>query len=196
MAILEEHLGGHQGTTNIDAGALDWIINELNPKSFLDIGCGPGGMVEHAERCGLDSFGIDGDYTLKRYNPDKFLIHDYTVGPAPLDKRFEFGWSVEFLEHVYEKYIPNYMQSFQQCDCILITYAPPGWGGHHHVNENTQEYWIDTFKNYGFTFNQSLTDGLRNSSTMNVPKKVKPNTPENKLRKAFVRTRGLVFTHG
>ena len=169
MAILEEHLGGHQGKTNIDAGALDWIINELNPTSFLDIGCGPGGMVEHAERCGLDSFGIDGDYTLKRYNPDKFLIHDYTVGPAPLDKRFDFGWSVEFLEHVEEKYIDNYIDAFKSGKYVICTHAQPGQAGHHHVNCKPKSYWIDLFAKHGLFYSEEFTNQMKEASTMGKP---------------------------
>ena len=46
---LEDHLGGHQGTTHIDKGTLRWAIDKLNVTSMLDVGCGPGGMVELAD---------------------------------------------------------------------------------------------------------------------------------------------------
>ena len=58
---LEEHLGGHNGVTHLDEGALRWAISTLKIESMLDVGCGPGGMVELAEWYGLDSHGIDGD---------------------------------------------------------------------------------------------------------------------------------------
>ena len=87
--MLEKHLGGHQGKTHIDAGTLDWAIKNLKVKSLLDIGCGPGGMVELANNLGLDAVGIDGDYTLDRYDSSKFIIHDFTKGPAPISKRFD-----------------------------------------------------------------------------------------------------------
>lgn len=190
MSTLPEHLGGHSHKTNIDRGALSWLIDTFQTKSFLDIGCGPGGMVDLADEMGLDSFGIDGDFTIPRKNSDKVLIHDFTVGPAPLTKRYDIGWSVEFVEHVYEEYIPNYIQAFQQCDVMVMSFAPPGHGGYHHVNENTQEYWIETLEKYGFKFHQKFTEDLRNVSTMN--RKVKTTNPK-KLRKAFVHLRGLVF---
>ena len=87
--MLEKHLGGHQGKTHIDEGTLDWAIKNLKVKSLLDIGCGPGGMVELANNLGLDAVGIDGDYTLDRYDSSKFIIHDFTKGPAPISKRFD-----------------------------------------------------------------------------------------------------------
>lgn len=43
---LPEHLGGHKNRTHLDEGSLDHCIKILQVKSMLDIGCGPGGMVE------------------------------------------------------------------------------------------------------------------------------------------------------
>lgn len=189
MPDLPEHLGGHANRTNVDLGALQWLQETFNPKTFLDIGCGPGGMVDLAADSNLDSYGIDGDYTISRNNPHRVLIHDFTLGPAPLENHYDIGWSVEFVEHVYEKYIPNYIQAFQQCKIMIMSFAPPGYGGYHHVNENTQEYWINTLENYGFTFHRTFTEELRNASTMNRKK----TTNTKKLRKAFVHLRGLVF---
>jgi hypothetical protein len=31
-----------------------------------------------------------------------------------------------------------------------VSAAPKGQGGHHHVNENSKEYWIEKFAEYGF----------------------------------------------
>lgn len=181
---LAEHLGGHANKTNIDIGALKLLINKFQPKSFLDIGCGPGGMVELASQNGLYSRGIDGDHTIDRFDPNHFIVHDFTKGPAPLDRTFDLGWSVEFVEHVYADYIPIYIQAFKACKVILLTYAPPGFGGHHHVNEQPEEYWLDVMKKYGFKYDQQTTQEVRNASTLNLKKK---------SRKAFVKHRGLIF---
>ena len=43
---LQDHLGGHMNKTHLDKGALAWIKNKFNAKTYLDIGCGPGGMVQ------------------------------------------------------------------------------------------------------------------------------------------------------
>ena len=182
--MLEDHLGGHNGKTHLDKGALNWLIKKFNVKSFLDIGCGPGGMVELAYTNKLKALGIDGDYTLSRFDKSKFIIHDFTIGPAPVNDIFDVGWSVEFVEHVYEKYIPNYVQAMKKCKNLIITYAPPGWPGHHHVNCQPEEYWIEKLAEYGLSYDATLTEELREVSTMNYPKKAK---------KAFVRNRGLFF---
>jgi SAM-dependent methyltransferase len=183
--MLEDHLGGSLGRTHLDHGALDWLIDQFAPTSYLDIGCGPGGMAELAESKGLQVQGIDGDHTLERYNPDRFLIHDFTKGPVTLEQQYDIGWSCEFVEHVYEEYIPNFMSAFKQCKVLMITYAPPGWPGHHHVNCQPEQYWIDCLQDNGFTYSSDLTGELRAHSTMNTHKK----------KKAFVRNRGLMFVN-
>jgi len=181
--MLEAHLGGHGNKTHLDEGVINWCLDTLNIQSFLDIGCGPGGMVELAKQKNLKVLGVDGDHTLERKNPDDFLIHDFTKGPAPIEDKFDLGWSVEFVEHVYEHYQTNYMPAFQQCKYVVMTFAPPGWKGHHHVNLKEEQYWIDTFKQYGFFHNQTFTKFIRQTSTMNT----------HKRKKAFVRNRGLFF---
>jgi len=181
--MLENHLGGHLNKTHLDYGALTWLKNKFNATSYLDIGCGPGGMVQLADELGFTAYGIDGDYTINRYNSNNFLIHDFTKGPAPLHNTYDIGWSCEFVEHVYEEYIPNYAQAFKNCKLLVMTYAPPGWPGHHHVNLQEEEYWINMLANYNLIFNKELTKELREHSTMN----------QNKKKKAFVKNRGLIF---
>lgn len=168
--MLEEHLGGHNGLTHLDEGALNWL-HQLGHKSFLDIGCGPGGMVHLAEQKGFDSIGIDGDYTLERYNPSRFIIHDFQNGPAPVDRIFDIGWSVEFVEHVYKEYIPNYAQAMQKCKNLIMTHAVVGQTGYHHVNCQNAPYWIDKMSEYGFKLDEEKTKQLRIHSTMGKKKK-------------------------
>lgn len=186
--MLEEHLGGHAGYTHLDEGALDFVKDILKVKSMLDIGCGPGGMVQLANEKKINAIGIDGDYTLDRYDDSKFIIHDYTKGPIKKmkPKQFDLGWSVEFVEHVYEEYIPNYMPSFQRCNYVIMTYAPPGWLGHHHVNCQPESYWINKFIQYGFKYDGALTKQLRSRSTMRKPGK-------KGVKGAYVKKRGLLF---
>jgi len=183
---LEAHLGGHGGKTHTDEGTLRWAINALGIQSMLDIGCGPGGMVELANNLGVHAHGLDGDYTLKRYDDTKFTIHDFTNGPAPISDNFDLAWSVEFVEHVYEKYIPNYVAAMQKCKFLIMTYAPVGHGGHHHVNENTQEYWIDTMSQYGFKYFKDATNQMRNHSTMG-------STNKERKKFGFLKKTGLLF---
>lgn len=172
-----KHLGGHMNITHIDVGTLDFIVQKYNIKSFVDIGCGPMGMVHTAQARGLEVVGIDGDPRLKEAFP-ALKLHDYTKNCLKLDKTYDLGWSVEFLEHVSEKYINNYMETFKCCKRLCITHAPPNKKGHHHVNCQDAAYWIMKFTEYGFTYEEDTTKEIRSKSTM---------------VKEFMRNNGLFF---
>ena len=175
---LPDHLGGHQGKTHSDVGVLKYFIENFNIKSMLDVGCGPGGQVLQAREMGLHATGIDGDYTVQRPGND-WVIHDYTLGQSPIDKEVDLVWSCEFVEHVYEEYMPNFLKDFALGKMVCMTYAPPGFPGHHHVNCQPESYWIDQMDKIGFDFSSELTKNVRQVSTQ---------------RKKFVKKRGLVFT--
>jgi hypothetical protein len=168
---LPEHLGGHESITHTDTGALEWAISKFSAKRMIDVGCGPGGQVKKAQDLGLFAVGIDGDFTLQQKWDTEGIdvqLHDYTDGARMgVDGLcFDFAWSVEFLEHVEEKYISYYMHDFQLCKYVLCTAAPPGKWGHHHVNCQDLDYWINEFGKYGFIYDSDLSLELKESSTM------------------------------
>ena len=185
---LPDHLGGHKNKTHLDEGSLNFMKKLFNVKTMLDIGCGPAGMVKLAREKGIEAYGIDGDFSVERpdVETDWITIHDYEKGPSPVDKSFDLIWSCEFVEHVWEDYQENYMKDFQKGNFIVMTYAPPGKAGHHHVNCNTEDYWKGVFKEYGFQYDANLTRQIREVTTMNVKSKAAP-------RKAFVKNHGLCF---
>lgn len=152
------HLGGHFDFTSMFIDELIFLKNKFNVKQMLDIGCGPAGMVEFANHIGIYALGIDGDKNLKEKSYVKY--HDFNDGELLLDQKFDLIYSIEFLEHVYEKYIPNYMPLFQKGNNIFVSAAVPGQGGWHHVNEQNKDYWIEIFSQYGFTYQQEVVDSI------------------------------------
>tara|TARA_Y100001963_G_C6676568_1_gene397731 strand:- start:270 stop:989 length:720 start_codon:yes stop_codon:yes gene_type:complete len=185
------HLGGHFNIAHTDRGALKFLKEKLNAKSMIDIGCGPGNQVITAQKLGYTAIGIDGDKELLKNNYsvlDDMLIHDYTTGVIEFedDDFFDVAWCVEFLEHVEEKYMKNYMNTFQRCKYVICTAAEPGEPGWHHVNCQTKQYWIEKFDEYGFDFSKNLTKQLRENSTMNI---------KLKKRKHFIKRRGWLFVN-
>lgn len=159
---------------------MSFLIKEYNIKSFLDIGCGPGGMVALAQMRGLEAVGIDGDWEVPKEPDTNIIIHDFTTGPCFTSKNeFDLGWSVEFLEHVDEKYQDNYMQAFARCKYVVCTAAPPGYPGHHHVNCQPQEYWHEVFDKYQFDYDDAVTQRIRKQ--------------ESTMQKPFMQTTGMFY---
>ena len=189
---LPEHLGGHKNKTHLDRANLEYMITKYGIETMLDIGCGPGGMVALAQTMGLDAQGIDGDFEVPRECNIPVTIHDYTTGPSALDCEVDFVWSCEFVEHVYEEFLPNYMQDFQRAQYVIMTYAPPGKPGHHHVNCRGEAYWIDVFRQYGFDLDNAETRFIRENSSM-FTRKVNKKTGEERLKHQFVKNHGLFF---
>lgn len=166
---LPPHLGGHLNKTHIDEGTLNHLCRKFDITSMLDIGCGPGDMITHAKERGLTAIGVDGDYSIQR--TEIVHIHDYTTGKWlwNSDMKFDLGWSVEFLEHVEEKYMPFFMHSFARCEYVVVTAAPPGWPGHHHVNCRDKEYWKGAFAAIGYEYDDQTTQEIVKVSTMKKP---------------------------
>ncbi len=162
--MAEAHLGGHLNITWIDKGALVWCKDNLGIESVVDIGCGPGGMQAVCESLELDWLGVDGDPDMIK--DENFLLCDFTKGSVDIGDGADLAWSIEFLEHVEEQYVPNFMKLFDKCDYAIVTAAPPGTGGFHHVNEQPAEYWIDVFKTYGFYYNEERTEAIKKASSM------------------------------
>lgn len=183
MNMLPNHLGGHENMTHIDVGALDLLMQKYNVKSMLDIGCGPGGMVRQAHLKGLDVLGVDGDFTVSRPKMiEPFVkIHDFVTGPFIPPRQFDLCWSVEFVEHVEERFMDNFIEPMKYCKYVLITHALPNQPGWHHVNCQTYDYWVDAFTDRGFTFDAGGTIAIRAASTMN---------------ERYVRLQSLFFVNG
>jgi len=70
------------------------------------------------------------------------------------------------------------MPLFELGKIAVVTAAPPGWPGHHHVNCREESYWVDVFKNYGLRYSEQLTNEFKGLSQM---------------RKNFFKRAGMVF---
>lgn len=173
--IIEQHYGkmveeGHLGgfLDGGDAGTYypvlwEYIIDKYAVKSVIDIGCGRGYSARYFQSLGCDILGIDGSVAAKDLSliPESFKLHDYTTGTTGIDRKFDLAWSCEFLEHVEEQYMENYMRDFALAKYSALTFAAPNQWGHHHVNCQPQEYWIDNFQKRGFEYMEEETNYMR-----------------------------------
>lgn len=172
---IAKHLGGHLDITNTDKNILEFIKDKFNIKTMLDIGCGPGGMQPLAEELNIHWTGLDGDPNVIN---ESIILHDFVEGKYNTKNDYDLVWSTEFLEHVEEKYMKNYMPLFARGKIAVVTAAAPGTPGHYHVNCQSKDYWIDKFEDYGFRYSTSLTEQCKDISIM---------------RKKFFKRTGMVF---
>lgn len=149
-----DDLGGHWNYTNIDRFPFDYLVGAFNPKSMLDVGCGPMGMVALALEYGLDAYGIDGDIDILYGDfttgpRSRFSLCDFTVDYWKSPASFDLIWSVEVAEHIEERYCGNYLKTIAENlnlnGVLFFSHALPGQKGHHHVNCQPPSYWIERF---------------------------------------------------
>jgi len=169
MAGKEDpHLGGSYGDTKV-GDANTWmpdvwerLIKDYNITSVVDVGCGYGYSTKWFRDHGLHTTGIEGDPAAVKGTkcPGAIIPHDYTLGPLPVDPK-DLAWCAEFVEHVEEQFMPNYMATFLCCKWVVITHGEPGQDGWHHVNCQTSAYWIDQFQKRGFHHHEDATEWMR-----------------------------------
>lgn len=154
-------VGGDEATLFPDLWT--WIADELEVRSVLDVGCGEGQALSHFRKTGRVVTGIDG---IDQDDPD-IVRWDYEDGPRDTLNTYDLCWSCEFVEHVEEKYAPNFLADFARCDALMMTHAAPGQFGHHHVNCRPADYWVGMMAGIGLALDPWLTEKTRALSTAN-----------------------------
>lgn len=155
---LQHNFGGHGGAGHISPTALDYFKNKFDVKTMLDVGCGSGLNCAYAtEVKGIKTTGLEADHECRKFHKD-IIIHDFEKqGKWKHTQVFDLGWSIGVSEHIESKNADDYVDSFKSCKWIIMTWCPPGYGGHHHVNEQPADYWIEKFKKHGFDYHEDIT---------------------------------------
>jgi hypothetical protein len=163
---MEEYLGGCIISGDIGTWApqvWDKLIEIYNPKTFIDIGCGAGHSLKYFIDKKIKGIGVEGYLPAINNSMVKssIIIHDYTLSEYIPNEKIDIAWCCEFVEHVEEEYVPNFMKTFEECNIAVITHGVPGQPGFHHVNCQEAKYWIDKFEKSGFIYLEELSLQLR-----------------------------------
>lgn len=130
------------------------LFEHYRPRSALDVGCGLGTWLAAARELGVEEiFGVDGawldDATLD-IGRNEVMRVDLEKGVA-LERRFDLVISLEVAEHLHERAADGFVASLvRHGDVVLFSAAIPFQGGHHHVNEQFPEYWVERFAAHGY----------------------------------------------
>ncbi|MEI6167049.1 MAG: class I SAM-dependent methyltransferase [bacterium] len=135
----------------------------FNPLSVLDVGCGTGWSIEYLLTRGIDVIGLEGSELAirKAKHPERIEKCDLRR-ELNLTRRFDMIWCIEVVEHVHPSHVHNLMRTFvNHSDRVVMSAAKPGQGGEGHFNEQPPEYWIELFAQYGYGYDESSTQILR-----------------------------------
>lgn len=125
-----------------------FLVDRFGVESMLDVGCGEGHAVKFFHNLGVHAHGIEG----LRKNLDHAVIsiahHDLLSGPyvMPVD----LVWCCEVAEHIIEEKVDNFLDTLANGRVVAMTHALPGQDGHHHVNCQPAEYWVEKMASRGY----------------------------------------------
>ena len=130
------------------------VQQQLSVGSVLDVGCAQGAWLAVWRRCGvLDCVGVDGDDVDRSrllFPAVDFRTHNLQLA-LDLGRRFDFVQCLEVAEHLPAASAGVLLETLtRHGDAVLFSAAPPGQGGHGHVNERSYEYWRGEFANRDF----------------------------------------------
>ena len=127
----------------------DVLVDRFAIRSVLDVGCGEGHAVSYFSKLRVIAHGIDGLRQNVARAVYPIALHDLLLSPyvMPVD----LVWSCEVAEHILPSKVDNYIQTLANGRVVAMTHGLPGQGGHHHVNLQPQEYWVEKMQAVGFT---------------------------------------------
>lgn len=158
----EPHLGGNivEGDAYTHCPRVwDYVIDRFAVRSALDLGSGRGHAAHYMAQKGVSVIAVDG----LRYNVVNALHptvqHDLTNGPFQTD--VDFVHCQEVAEHISEEHADDFVRSLASGRVVLLTHAVPGQGGHHHVNCQDADYWINMMALAGYRVLAEDTNRIR-----------------------------------
>ena len=129
----------------------------------VDLGCGEGHSTKWWRESGCFATGIDGVRTdaLVANTNNNFIINDFSKTKVAICEPYHLCWCCEFVEHVEQRFMPNFLDVFRACKRVAMTHAAPGQPGHHHVNCQTEDYWVGAMAAIGHQLNEKHTNACR-----------------------------------
>jgi SAM-dependent methyltransferase len=130
------------------------LLDLLQPRSVLDIGCGTGAWLRVFRDNGVDDVvGVDGahvDASSLSIPPEQFVAHDIAVS-LTLGRRFDLVLCLESAQCLPERSAETLLTSLAaHGDAILFSSAIPYQGGFNVRNAQWPDWWADRFALLGF----------------------------------------------
>lgn len=139
------------------------ILSDMN--SVVDFGCGDATYAKNIKNI-LKIYvkAFDGNPNVRKITNNFASQLDLSI-PFDLKEKFDAVISLEVAEHIPKKYEDIYVDNLinHTNGYIIISWAIPNQGGKGHVNEQTNEYGINKFKNKKFNYLSKVSEYLRNN---------------------------------
>jgi hypothetical protein len=151
--------GSVSSRAKIPAETTSKFISEIfTPRSIIDIGSGEGFWLAtfltdnpNATGVAVDLPGSKFSYLKTNFISARLLELDFETDYLPSGEIYDLGICLEVIEHISEKRAHTLMDWIStNCKIVVFSGATVGQGGTHHINEQSQNYWIDSMSRRGF----------------------------------------------
>mmetsp|Transcript_35152 Transcript_35152/g.48765 ORF Transcript_35152/g.48765 Transcript_35152/m.48765 type:complete len:412 (+) Transcript_35152:229-1464(+) len=188
-ALDAAHIGGwlRNDTNGYEPKLWDWLIETQHISSFIDVGCGAGLVTKHFHDRGVDALCVEASNEAINVSfapRDRIVQHDFTRGPwfPPGGRVVDVAYTVEFLEHVEEKYLDNVVSLLKSARYLFMSASEQG--GWSHMTVHKRWWWIERMESYGFAYSAEMTQILQRLTL---------GGQEIKRGYAYLKHNGLVF---
>lgn len=134
---------------------------DVEPLAWLDIGCGPGGLIQALQTAhGWHVLGVEGSREALGLLPVPIIHWDLRL-PLTLPYRFDVVSCFDVAEHIGNADAIAATCAENTSEILLFGAAPPGQDGLGHIDLRPHEEWTARFLDHGLSLDRPLTDRLR-----------------------------------
>lgn len=154
---LHPHVDFHETGQAHALAAL--LMDRLHPRSVLDVGCSTGIYLVGFREAGCEVYGVDASLGAGGH----LALSEYELvdlrNPWTPHHRFDLALCIEVAEHLRPIHAPTLVGTLARCaDLIYFSAARPHQNGSGHHNEQTQDYWLKLFSQYGMARHPASAD--------------------------------------
>lgn len=139
------------------------LDRQFDPGRVIEFGCGAGRFMDPLTERGVEVFGIDRStkgFAASSLPIDHFAVHDLR-DPYETTREYDLALCIEVLEHIPAADAATAVASVAEAAPVaIVTAAPPGQGGTHHVNERPPDYWKEQFAAVDMRFDPEVTAAI------------------------------------
>ncbi len=132
------------------------VYQVFRPASLADLGCGCGVYSHLFKLKGVKVTALDGVLPPPEHSfPVEVIKRDLTEPLKNVWGQFDLALCLEVAEHIPEEFSDIFLTNLTGFSGRLVmSAAPPGQGGQHHVNEQPRRYWARKLAALGFAYNR------------------------------------------
>ncbi len=130
----------------------DWIVQNLKPRTVMDVGCAKGFLVEALRDRGVLAYGVDvSKYAISQVREDIRPYCRVGLATEPLNREYDLVTCIEVVEHLTDQDGRACIKHLtEKAGAVLFSSSPTDFTEPTHINVRPILYWARIFRENGF----------------------------------------------